>query len=96
MMQNRFQNTLKNEVWTSKLDVKIDPKWGVWGIIWGGRGRHVGPILEVWASCGSQVRLGRRFGRPLGDSRSQDGSNLKPDMVPSWSQNGMKIDAKID
>ena len=95
-MQNRFQNTQKNEVWTSKLDVKIDPNWGVWGIIWGGRGRHVGPILEVWASCGSQVRLGRRFGRLLGDFRSQDGSNLKPDMVPSWSQNGMKIDAKID
>ena len=46
-MQNRFQNTLKNEIWTSKLDVKIDPKWGVWGIIWG-----VGVVMldQFWRS----------------------------------------------
>ena len=26
---------LKNEVWISKIDVKIDSKCGVWGLIWG-------------------------------------------------------------
>ena len=41
----------------------------------GGRGDHFGSILEVWGS-GSQVRLGRRFGRLLGDFKTQDGSNL--------------------
>ena len=55
-MQNRFQNTLKYEVWTSKLDVKIDPKWGVWGIILGGRGRHFRTTLGVWADSGSQMQ----------------------------------------
>ena len=42
------------------------------------------------------MRLGRRFGRLLGDFQSQDGSNLGPKKVPSWSQNGVKIDEKID
>ena len=42
------------------------------------------------------MRLGRRLGRLLGDFQSQDGSNLGPKKVPSWSQNGVKIDEKID
>ena len=61
----------------------------------GGSGGHFGAILEVWGGSGSQVRLGRRFGRLLGDFKSQDGSNLRPKMAPSWSQNGIKIVAKI-
>ena len=61
----------------------------------GGSGGHFGPILEVWGGSGSQVRLGRRFGRLLDDFKSQDGSNLRPKMVPSWSRNGIKFDAKI-
>ena len=52
--------------------------------------------MGVWAGSGSQMRLGRRFGRLLGDFQSQDGSNLGPKKVPSWSQNGVKIDEKID
>ena len=40
-------------------------------------------------------RLGRRFGGPLGGLNSQDCSNLRPKMAPSWSQNGIKIDTKI-
>ena len=87
---------LKNEVWISKIDVKIDPKCGVWGLISGGRGCQFGSILGVWAGSGSQVHLGRRFGRLLGDFKSQDGSNLRPKMAPSWSQNGIKIVAKIE
>ena len=39
----------------------------VWGGSWGGLGRDFGAILGVWAGSGSQVRLGRRFGRLLGD-----------------------------
>ena len=62
----------------------------------GGSGGHFGPILEVWGGSGSQVHLGRRFGRLLDDFKSQDGSNLRPKMAPSWSQNGIKIDAKIE
>ena len=62
----------------------------------GGSGGHFGPILEVWGGSGSQVRLGRRFGRLLDDFKSQDGSNLRPKMAPSWSQNGIKIVAKIE
>ena len=58
-------------------------------------GLHFRTILGVWAGSGSQVRLGRRSGRLLGDFKSQDGSNLKPKMVPSCNQNGIKIDAKI-
>ena len=61
----------------------------------GGQGLHFGIILGVWASSGSQMRLGRRFGRLLGDFQSQDGSNLGPKKVPSWSRNGVKIDEKI-
>ena len=57
----------------------------------GGPGGHFGPILEVWGGSGSQVRLGRL----LDDFKSQDGSNLRPKMAPSWNQNGIKIDAKI-
>ena len=52
--------------------------------------------MGIWAGSGSQIRLGRRFGRLLGDFQSQDGSNLRPKKVPSWSQNGVKIDEKID
>ena len=59
------------------------------------RRRHFGPILGVWAGSGSQMRVGRRSWRLLGDFMSQDGSNLRPKMAPSWSQNGIKIDAKI-
>ena len=62
----------------------------------GGSGGHFGPILEVWGGSGSQVRLGRRFGRLLDDLKRQDGSNLRPKMAPSWSQNGIKIVAKIE
>ena len=61
----------------------------------GGSGAHFGLILEVWGDSGSQVRLGRRFGRLLDDFKSQDDSNLRPKMPPSWSQNGIKIDAKF-
>ena len=68
---------------------------GSLGPHFGGSGGHFGPILEVWGGSGSQVRLGRRFGRLLDDFKSQDGSNLRPKMAPSWSQNGIKIDAKI-
>ena len=42
------------------------------------------------------MRLGRRFGRFMGDFQSQDRSNLGPKKVPSWSQSGVKIDEKID
>jgi len=42
------------------------------------------------------MRPGRRFGRLLGNFKRQDGSNLRPKRGPSWSQNGIKIDAKID
>ena len=42
------------------------------------------------------MRLGRRFVWFMGDFQSQDGSNLGPKKVPSWSQNGVKIDEKID
>ena len=45
---------------------------------------------------GSQVRLGRRFGRLLDDFKSQDGSNLRPKMAPSWEQNDIKIAAKFE
>ena len=69
----------------------------------GGRGRssgelgeRFGAILKVWAGFRSQVRLGRRLGRLLADFKSQDDSILKPKRVPSCSQNGTKIDAKID
>ena len=69
---------------------------------WGGLGPHFGrsgaPFWHnfgVWAGSGSQMRLWKRFGRLLGDFKSQDGSNLRPKMAPNWSQNGIKIDAKI-
>ena len=91
-----FSKCLKRLVWISKSDVKIDPKWGVWGLILGGRGGHLGSILEVWGGSGSQVRLGRRLGRLLDDFKSQDSSNLRPKMAPSWSPNGIKFDAKIE
>ena len=67
----------------------------VWSGIFGGRGRHFGAILGVWARSGSQMRVEKRSWRLLGDFKSQDGSNLRPKMAPSWSQNGIKIDAKI-
>ena len=70
---------------------------------WGGPGHHFGrsgvPFWHnfgVWAGSGSQMRLWKRFGRLLGDFKSQDGSNLGPKMRPSWSQNSIKIDSKID
>ena len=63
--------------------------------ILGGRGLHFRVILGVWAGSGSQMRLGRRLGRLLGDFQSQDGSNLRPKRAPNWSQNCIKIDAKI-
>ena len=62
----------------------------------GGSGGHFGPILEVWGGSGSQVRLGRRFGRLSDDFKNQDDSNLRPKMAPSWSQNGIKMVAKIE
>ena len=62
----------------------------------GRSGGHFGPILEVWGVSGSQMRLGRRFGRLLDDFKSQDGSNLRPKRDPSWSRNGIKIDSQID
>ena len=80
---------------TFKISTKIDPKWRVRGIILGGRGLHFGVILGVWAGSGYQMRLGRRFGWLLGDFQSQDGSNLRPKRAPNWSQNCIKIDAKI-
>ena len=52
--------------------------------------------MGVLAGSGSQMRLGRRFGRLVGEFQSQDGSNLRPKRVPSWNQDGVKIDAKID
>ena len=78
------------------IDPKIHPKWGVGGFIFGGRGLHFGAILGVWADSGFQSRLGKRLGWLLGDYRGQDGLNLGAKMVPSWSQNGTKIDAEID
>ena len=60
MKQNNCENIFL-------IEAKIDPKWRVWGIILGGRGGHFGAILGVWAGSGSQMRLGRRFGRLLGD-----------------------------
>ena len=69
---------------------------GVLGHYFGCRGFYVGAILSVWAGSGSQMRLGRRFGRLLADSSGQDDSILRPKRVPSCSQNGTKIDAKID
>ena len=39
---------------------------------------------------------GWRFVRLQGDLKSEDGSKLRPKKGPSWSQNGIKIDAKID
>ena len=62
----------------------------------GWSGGHLGPILEVWGGSGSQVRLGRRFGRLLNNFKSQDGSNLRPKMAPSWDQNDIKIVAKFE
>ena len=67
----------------------------VWSGIFGGRGRHFGAILGVWARSGSQMRVEKRSWRLLGDFKSQDGSNLRPKMVPSWPQNGLNIDVKI-
>ena len=61
----------------------------------GGPRRHFGIILGVWAGSGSQVRFGRRFERLLGEFKSQDGSNLKPKMFPSWTQNSRKTKTKI-
>ena len=68
--------------------------WGL-GPHLGGRGRQFGSILGVWAGSGSQVHLGRRFGRLLDYFKSQDSYFLNPKTVPSWSQNDIKIDAKI-
>ena len=68
----------------------------VGGLIFGGRGLRFGAILGVWADSDLQSRLGRRLGWLLGDYRGQDGFNLGAKMVPSWSQNGTKIDAEID
>ena len=56
----------------------------------------LGQFWKSGGGSGSQVRLGRRFGRLLDDFKSQDGSNLRPKMAPSWSQNGIKIVAKIE
>ena len=70
--------------------------WGGRGHSWGELGEHFGVILKVWAGFRSQVRLGRRLGRLLADFKGQDDSILKPKRVPSCSQNGTKIDAKID
>ena len=66
------------------------------GRSWGELGEHFGVILKVWAGFRSQVRLGRRLGRLLADFKGQDDSILRPKRVPSCSQNGTKIDAKID
>ena len=66
------------------------------GRSWGELGVHFGVILKVWAGFRSQVRLGRRLGRLLADFKGQDDSILRPKRVPSCSQNGIKIDAKID
>ena len=70
--------------------------WGGRGHSWGELGEHFGVILKVWAGFRSQVRLGRRLGRLLADFKGQDDSILRPKRVPSCSQNGTKIDAKID
>ena len=95
MVQNRFQNGFKNWFVYPKLMSKSIPHGGsgasFWGVGW-----------SFWANfgglggSGSQVRLGRRFGRLLDDFKSQDGSNLRPKMAPSWSQNGIKNFAKIE
>ena len=70
--------------------------WGVRGRSWGELGEHFGAILKVWPGFRSQVRLGRLLGRLLADSKGQDDSNLRPKRDPCCSQNGIKIDAKID
>ena len=73
---------------------KIHLKWRVGGFIFGDRGLHFGNILGAWTDSGSQTRLGRRLGRLLGDSRSQDGSNLGPKMASSGNTNRSKVDAQ--
>ena len=52
--------------------------------------------IEAWRGSGRILIPKRVLGANLGDFRSQDGPNLAPKMEPNWSQNGLKIDAKID
>ena len=49
----------------------------------------------VWADSGSQVRLGRRPGRFMGDFSGLDGHNLGPKMALNWGQDRTNIDANI-
>ena len=77
------------------MDVKIDPKCGVWGLIWGV------VVLDQFCRSGRIVAPKGVLGGVLGGSwliliKSQDGANFRPKMVPSWNQNGMNIDANID
>ena len=60
-----------------------------------GLGHHFGAIMGVWLGSCSQMRLGRRSHQLLRDFQNPDSSNLKPKMVPSWSHNAVKINAKI-
>ena len=50
----------------------------------------------VWADSGSQVRLGRRPGRSMGDFSGLDGPNLGPKMASNWGLDRTNIDANID
>ena len=59
----------------------------VLGGSWGGLGRDFGAILGVWAGSGSQVRLGRRFGRLLGDFRI----GFYTVLAPTWSHLGPQV-----
>ena len=59
---------------------------GLWcGIILGGRGRHFGTILGVWAHSGSQM-----------PSWAVLVANMAPSWLPKRSQNREKIEAKIN
>ncbi len=60
---------------------------------WGGLGAYWG---VVWADSGSQVRLGRRPGRFMGDFSGLDGPNLGPKMASNWGPDRTNIDANID
>ena len=82
--------------WEKVLGTVLGGLGGGRGRCWGELGEHFGTILKVWAGFRSQVRLWRRLGRLLADFKGQDDSNLRPKRVPSCSQNGIKIDAKID
>ena len=69
----------------------FDGLGGSWGSC-GGLGASSGVVL---ADSGSQVRLGRRPGRFMGDLSGLDGPNLGPKMASNWGPDRTNIDANI-